>query len=177
MVYNITCLDLNHERFEETIEKFNVPTYQCDIEKDIFPIKTASFDVVLFNEVFEHLRLNPICTFREIKRIMKPNATLFLSTPNFKSVEGIKNFIFHNKGYALCGDIYQEYEKLEKHGHMGHIREYTFKEVKDFLENVGFKVEKIIFRGETRAFGRFGKLISKIFPSLRPFCSFVSHPL
>ena len=174
--YNLTCLDLNYERFLETIRNFNIPTYQCDIEKDKFPIKNASYDVVLFNEVFEHLRINPIFTFREIRRIIKKGGVLYMSTPNFCSVEGLSNMLLENKGYALCGDIYQEYEKLEKHGHMGHVREYTTREVIEFLENVGFNVQKIIFRGETRSLGKFGKFLSKVFPSLRPFCTYVAQP-
>jgi len=174
--YNLTCLDLNYERFAETIKKWDIFTYQCDIEKDKFPIKTASYDIVLLNEVFEHLRINPIFTFREIRRIIKDDGVLFLSTPNLRSIEGLTNLFLHNKSYALCGDIYKEFGKLEEHGHMGHVREYTSTEVIDFLENMGFKVQKVIFRGETRALGKVGKLLSRFFPSLRPFCSYIARP-
>ena len=173
MGYNLTCMDLDYGRFGETIDKFEIPTIQCNIETEKFPIESNSFDLILMNEVFEHLRINPIHTFREVRRILKLSGKLYLSTPNFRSVEGIVNFIFNNKGYALCGDIYQEYKKLEDHGHMGHIREYTSREVIDFLKEIGFTVEEIIYRGETRSLGLFGSLLSKFFPSLRPFCTFV----
>ncbi len=91
--YNLTCLDLNYERFAETIQKFNIPTYQCDIEKENFPIKSSAYQVILCNEVFEHLRINPIFTFREIRRVIKENGTLYLSTPNFRSIEGLSNLL------------------------------------------------------------------------------------
>jgi len=43
--------------------------------------------------------------------------------------------------------IYEEWQKLERIGHMGHVREYTANELIEFVENFGFKLIKLEFTG------------------------------
>lgn len=59
---------------------------QLDLDKGSdgmghIPIKSNSFDIVLCLETLEHLR-NPDKTIKEIIRISKDNASIFLSMPN-----------------------------------------------------------------------------------------------
>jgi hypothetical protein len=65
--------------------------------------------------------------------------------------------------------------KLETLGHMGHVREYTITEVTDFLRKIGFEIDKIIYRG--RIAGTISKLIIRLFPSLRPFVTYVARKI
>ena len=92
-----------------------------------------------------------------------------LSTPNLKSAVGIKNFLFHSRAEACSANPYKEYSKLETLGHMGHVREYTPIEVVELLQDIGFRAEKIIFRGHRGRGAQ--KFLTGIFPSLRPFMS------
>jgi hypothetical protein len=62
--------------------------------------------------------------------------------------------------------VYRQYEKLESLGHMGHVREYTTREVCDFLTRVGFRVDKIVFRGG-HGRGAVG-VAERLMPSWRP---------
>ena len=55
---------------------------------------------------------------------------------------------------------------------MGHVREYTTREVEEFLSRVGFRVETIVFRGG-HGRGLVG-LVERLLPSLRPFFSVVA---
>lgn len=172
--YSFDCVDLNPSRFMETINNFDIKVHKCDIEKEILPFDDNCYEFVILNEVFEHLRINPIFTISEIRRVLKPNGILLLSTPNLRSVEGLINLVFRNKGYALCGDIYTEYDKLKKHGHMGHVREYTTREIKEFLQNINFDVIKVIYRGKTQELVWFGDLLNKYVYSLRPFVTYIA---
>lgn len=119
----------------------------CDIETEKLPFHDSQFDVVLFNELFEHLRINPIFTMREVHRILKPGGLLFLSTPNLRSLAGLANFLLKNRCYSCEADPYDEFSKLEGLGHMGHVREYTTREITEFLGRIGFEVREIVFRG------------------------------
>jgi 2-polyprenyl-3-methyl-5-hydroxy-6-metoxy-1,4-benzoquinol methylase len=45
----------------------------------------SSFDVILFQDVIEHL-FNPMATLRETYRILRPGGAIFISTPNLRSL-------------------------------------------------------------------------------------------
>jgi hypothetical protein len=108
---------------------------------------------------------------RESHRVLRPGGRLLLSTPNLRSFRGIRNLLLRHQGHAASASIYRQYEKLDDLGHMGHVREYTTFEVSEFLTRIGFRVEKIIFRGG-HGKGVVG-LAERLMPSMRPFFSLV----
>ena len=174
--YNVTGCDIAPEKYASTIKKAGIKVVKCNIETEKLPFQDNSFDGVVFNEVFEHLRINPIFTLSEVFRVMKPNAPLLLSTPNLRSLKGIFNFLIRNKSYSCLGNIYAQYQKLEKLGYMGHVREYTTKEVIEFLENIGFIVTKVVYRGESSSnLKRLALFAVAVIPSLSPFVSYIAH--
>jgi SAM-dependent methyltransferase len=165
--YNLSAVDISPERFAGPIAALGLDITRCDVEIEPVPFAAETFDAVLFNELFEHLRIDPIFTLAEARRVLKPNGSLLLSTPNLRSLRGIRNLLLHNQGHAASAGVYEQYEKLETLGHMGHVREYTTREVSDFLARVGFRVDKLIFRGG-HGRGAVG-LVERLMPSLRPF--------
>jgi SAM-dependent methyltransferase len=169
--YEMSALDLAPERFAKAIEHLGLDIRTCDVETGPVPFDADTFDGIVFNELFEHLRINPIFTMQESHRVLRPGGRLLLSTPNLRSFRGIRNLLLRHQGHAASASIYQQYEKLENLGHMGHVREYTTIEVSDFLTRVGFRVEKIIFRGG-HGRGVVG-LAERFMPSMRPFFSLV----
>jgi SAM-dependent methyltransferase len=171
--YAVSALDIGPERFARSISNLGLEVIACDVETEAVPFEDATFDVVLFNELFEHLRINPIFTFREVHRVLRPGGLLLLSTPNLRSLRGLRNLVFRNEGHAASSGVYQQYEKLETLGHMGHVREYTTREVVDFLRRSGFNVEKVVFRGG-HGRGPVG-ILEKLVPSLRPFFALVAR--
>jgi SAM-dependent methyltransferase len=165
--FQVNALDLAPERFAGAIGNLGLDVTRCDVETEKVPFAEGIFDVVLFNELFEHLRINPVFTMREVHRVLKPGGLLLLSTPNLRSFRGIRNLVLRNQGHAVSAGVYRQYEKLETLGHMGHVREYTTREVSDFLTRIGFRVEKTIYRG---GYGRgVVGLAERLAPSMRPF--------
>ena len=102
----------------------------------------------------------------------KPGGILLLSTPNLRSFRGVRNLLVHNQGHAAAAGVYEQYEKLRTIGHMGHVREYTTREVSDFVTRIGFRVDTIIFRGG-HGKGVVG-VAERLVPSLRPFFTLVA---
>ena len=170
--YDVTGCDIAPERYSTAIRAAGINVVKCDIEKERLPFADNSFDAVVFNELFEHLRVNPIFTLSEVLRVMKPSATLMLSTPNLRSWGGVKNYFFKNRAFSCSGDTYDEYQKLLKLGHMGHVREYTTTEVTDFIRKIGFELTKVIYRGAYPT--AFAQTLIRSVPSLSPFVSYVA---
>lgn len=170
--YRVSALDIAPERFAGPIESLGLEVVRCDVETEPVPFASAEFDAVLLNEMFEHLRIDPIFTLREAHRVLRPGGRLLLSTPNLRSLRGLKNLLRHNRGHAVSGDVYRQYEKLETLGHMGHVREYTTREVAEFLERIGFEIERVVYRGG-HGRGPVG-LAERLLPSLRPFFSLIA---
>jgi SAM-dependent methyltransferase len=170
--YRLSGCDLAPERYGSAIDRLGLTMVKCNIETETLPFDSKTFDGVIFNELFEHLRINLIFTLREVHRVMKPGAVLLLSTPNLRSLNGLINFVLKNRSYSCAGNVYDEYSKLEKLGHMGHVREYTVKEVREFLGHIGFTVNRLIFRGSYD--NPLKRSVLKVLPGLSPFVTYMA---
>ncbi len=171
--YDVQGLDIYPERFSSAIRTLGITVLKCDIEHERVPIDDDSVKAVLFNELFEHLRINPIFTMREVYRVMRSGGVLLLSTPNLRSLAGLAHLLLRNEAYSCSRGIYEQYEKLDTIGHMGHVREYTAKEVANFLSRIGFEIEETIYRGTFRS--RLYHTLLWMTPSLSPFFSLVAR--
>jgi SAM-dependent methyltransferase len=171
--FDVCAVDIRPERFAGAIAELGLDVRRCDIETEPLPVSDASVDAVLFNELFEHLRIDPIFTLGEVLRVLTPGGVLLLSTPNLRSFRGIRNLVLRDQGHAVSGGVYRQYEKLRVLGHMGHVREYTATETIDFLDRIGFVTESLVYRGG-HGRGVVG-LAERLAPSLRPFFSVIAR--
>lgn len=103
-----------------------------NIEDASFPFASASFDVVLFCEVIEHLQSDPVKVLREIKRVLKPEGHLILTTPNVSRLENVARMV-------AGANIYDPYSGYGPYGR--HNREYNRHELTLLLTYCGFDVE------------------------------------
>lgn len=170
--YDVHGVDIAPERFEGSFARLNVLVAKCDIEIEKLPFPDGWFNVVIFNEVLEHLRINPLFTVREIFRVTRSGGILLLSTPNLKSLNGIVNFLVHSKAYSCCERGFDQYEKLSSLGHMGHVQEYTAREVSEFLSRIGFRVRGCIYRGGYS--GPLQRVLANLIVQLKPFITIVA---
>ncbi|MFA6981752.1 MAG: class I SAM-dependent methyltransferase [Patescibacteria group bacterium] len=78
-----------------------------DLEK--LPFRQESFDVVIMNEVIEHLR-NPEKVVKEVQRIIRSGGVLVLTTPN-------KTLLVRNTDPTHCSEMnFSELENLIRNG-------------------------------------------------------------
>ncbi|MDF3197160.1 methyltransferase domain-containing protein [Pseudomonas sp. 1912-s] len=105
-----------------------------NIEEDVFPFESGSLDIVLFCEIIEHLLNDPCAVLRQIKRVLRDNGTLVLTTPNVNRLENVARMI-------VGTNIYDPYSG---HGPYGrHNREYNKHELHELLTYLGFTVDEI----------------------------------
>lgn len=109
------------ERF--TFQHFN-------IENDNFPYADKEFDLVIFAEIIEHLLNDPCKVLREIKRVLKPNGMLILTTPNVARLENVTRLISGT-------NIYDPYSGYGPYGR--HNREYNRHELDQLLRFEGYE--------------------------------------
>jgi SAM-dependent methyltransferase len=170
--YDTRACDLAPERYSTSIAVLGLAVSRCNIETERLPYDDGAFALVVFNELFEHLRVDPIFTLSEVLRVLAPGGVLLLSTPNLRSLTGIRNFVFRNRAQSCAADPYTEFSKLAALGHMGHVREYTTVEVSSFLTAIGFRVGPRIFRGSYRS--ALARAVVAACHPLSPFVTFVA---
>lgn len=105
-----------------------------NVETESFPYDDRKFDVVLFCEIIEHLLVNPVAVLKEIKRILKPNGALILTTPNVSRLENVSKMI-------AGANIYDPYSGYGSYGR--HNREYNKHELYLLLNYLGFSIESM----------------------------------
>jgi SAM-dependent methyltransferase len=105
--YEATSIDLDPERARPWLDTHAIPAVRCDIERDPLPQPDASIAPVVLAETFEHLRIDPLFTLREISRVLRPDGLLYLTTPNFYRLGNVARFLL---GRGLSNDPLYEYE-------------------------------------------------------------------
>jgi len=150
--------------------KRGVKVLKIDLNSDPLPFKDESFDVVLMEEVIEHL-VNPDNAIREARRVLKVGGLFLISTPNLAWwLNRIVLLLGYQPYWSECSTIYNvgKFRRNHRWPLSGHLRLYTYRALKHLLELHGFKV--IASRGVTynnlpSVFKHLDRLISKI-PSL-----------
>jgi SAM-dependent methyltransferase len=140
--YSIVGVDIDPDRVGDFIREIDLDVRRCDIERSALPFEDESFSCALLCETFEHLRMDPAFVLSEINRVLVHGAPLVLTTPNVYSLPSLGRFLL---GRSIA-DPFEEFGKLRAIGHMGHVREYSAREVARFLEASGFAVQSIDFR-------------------------------
>jgi SAM-dependent methyltransferase len=165
--YDAVGVDLDPSRTTAFDREHGLTVMRCDIERERLPFDDGRFRLVVCSEVFEHLRVDPLHALDEIHRALEPGGVLLLQTPNLYSVGNVARFV---TGGGVFPGAYGEFSKLRGVGHMGHIREYSRAEVREFLARSGFEiVETRTLAHRPSHTGPITDLVYRLVPAFRPF--------
>lgn len=121
-------IDIDREHLRIAKER-GIDARFCDLNSELMPFDSATFDLVFAGEVIEHL-VDTDGFLREIQRCCKPGGHLLLTTPNLAS--------FENRLRLLLGMYpkWLNYNLTES----GHVRGYTPGALRKQLSTHGFTV-------------------------------------
>jgi len=115
-------------------ERVEFEFYNVNVEEETIPVPAEHYDVVLLCEVLEHFTNDPLKVLLEIKRVLKPDGFLILTTPNVNRLANVSHMISGE-------NIYDPYSGYGPYGR--HNREYNQQELKKLLTYVGFEIDLI----------------------------------
>ncbi len=135
-------------------KKRGLITHHVDIDKNKLPFKNKIFDIVTCLDVIEHVK-DPELVLTEIRRVLKDGGNLIVSTPNIRFTDHLGKLIFKGK--------FPKTSMEDGFLDGGHIHFFTFKDLKNLLVHVGFRVisEEGIINKKSR--GWKGRILEMIF--------------
>jgi SAM-dependent methyltransferase len=138
-------LDWNEELLD-IAQKKGIVSFKADIDKDRYPFETDFFDAVFMGEVLEHLN-DPDHALGEIRRILRPNGLLVITTPNFAAwynrlalLLGFQpHWIWNSYKMPSAGQIIKmQTGSIPAQGR--HVKLYTHRALRELLEFYGFSI-------------------------------------
>ena len=145
--HNVYGVDISDKSIE-IAKKVLYEAVCVDMQKENLPYKDDFFDVIILGEVVEHLLL-PEKILLEIKRVLKNNGFIIITTPNF--------LVFSNRIKILMGKFeYTESGFLDR----GHIHFFHIDSFKKMIESLGLKVDAF----NNVYYGRVPEFIARIWP-------------
>lgn len=136
----------------------NTTFIRANLEEDL-PFPDNEFEVITAGEIIEHL-YDTSAFLQEIRRVLKKNGTLVLSTPNIASL-GRRLFLLLGINPLIETELSPEAA--------GHVRYFTQKSLISLLNKNGFTVtqktsDSVNFNNQLD--GLNSKLLAKLFPTL-----------
>lgn len=126
--FRLTACDLVADKLQV---RSDVTFIQANLNED-FALKLGdAFDAIVASEIIEHLE-NPRHFLREIRKLLKPNAPLIISTPNIDSPLSKAIFIRTGRHRWFSDADYEE---------SGHITPLSEISLRRALAETGFEVE------------------------------------
>jgi methionine biosynthesis protein MetW len=163
-------LEKNPARLADCKKK-GIRVIMGDLDKGI-PIKSNSFDIILSNQVIEHV-CNTDLLLKEIKRILKPDGYAIISTNNISSWTNIIALLFgkqpfpnHPSDEILTGRFLSKDERLPA-ASFAHRRIFSFPALSGLLKYHNFK----IIEKKGSCFYPFWGIIEKVFSCILPLYS------
>ena len=135
-----------HERyikeiFGDALEK--IKYIQRDVDNELLPFPSESFDAVLLVDVLEHLG-NPGLVLSEIARSLKKGGIMCIRTPNCANLKNRIRMLFGKSPYHnLKGWVFDHrllVPNTSEKKFQGHIREYTVEDLRQLLNYFGLKL-------------------------------------
>lgn len=105
--------------------------YICNVEKEKLPFDDDFFDIIVINDVLEHL-IDPDNLLREAHRVLKGEGVLVISVPNISCP------------FSWFVQVFLDLPPVQSARYKSvHVRDYTLRILKIVLKYNGFKIKQV----------------------------------
>lgn len=104
-----------------------------DLSQATIPLESGQFDVIVFQDVIEHLPFSSRDIFSEFRRLLKPGGELIICTPNLSRLATRVKLLLGRTVHPPLSYFWESDFPFP-----GHYREFTGKEIRQMLEWSGF---------------------------------------
>lgn len=160
-------------RLAAFLESYGVKTVSLDLKNTFFPIASSQYDLIIFNEVLEHLNFNSIPLLNEFARLLKPRGHVYCATPNLASLKN-RLLLLRGEGFLSPISSYKLQLVPDKATSVGlHWREWSKAELVDLFDAAGLEMQDHVYRLHVSSTSRFFRrtvvsLLYAAMPSLMP---------
>ncbi|MFB0610868.1 class I SAM-dependent methyltransferase [Aurantiacibacter poecillastricola] len=142
---DVVTVDLDPSRDPQQLADLGINVQQVDIEtpEGRSAVDFQSYDVVVMAEILEHMRIDLVATLRGIAESLRADARIYLTTPNFYYAPSFARMLAEGRSGP---PLVKEWRKIGEVGHMGHVREYTRRELEELFAFCGLVVESLTVR-------------------------------
>ena len=113
-----------------------IKVHVCDLN-DNLPFESESFDLIISNQVIEHLTFSDNHLF-EVMRLLKPGGLFVLSTPNLASLHHRLFLLFGVQPMVLNPSWFQTFPLNGKNPKYGHKSVFTYGSLKSVMKRHRF---------------------------------------
>jgi SAM-dependent methyltransferase len=139
---NSYCIEIAPS-VEMEIKKKGITPIILDVNENKVPLADSSIDVVIFEEVIEHL-YNSDLIISEIKRILKKDGILIVSTPNLSSWINRLVLLFGYQPFSHDVSFLGGFGRFKfKNQTNSHIKSFTLKAIIDYIKYFDFDILEI----------------------------------
>lgn len=175
--HEVTASDIDFVLSDPTLSEFlsaeGIALSPADLSGLSISLPDDSFDLVVFNEVIEHLNFNPIPLLHEFGRLLRPSGMIYCGTPNLCSA---KNRWLMMRGRSYINPVEHLIWNLQPDSGMSvglHWREWAKEELIELFAHCGFELQQHKFGLVTENKSGFPrrqmvKLLYRICPTLMP---------
>ena len=134
----MVCNDIS-ENALKNLKAAGLETISFDLDDPAvaFPFPDKTFDAVISLATLEHI-LHLDEHMNEIRRILKDDGHLFISTPNYTGIHFVIPFLLNGRTFhnPMNGG-------LDKYEFYAHVRYFTYVSLVEFVSSFGFKADKV----------------------------------
>jgi SAM-dependent methyltransferase len=121
------------------LERAGFPSVSFDLDRDDcspFPFGDESFDAIISLATIEHL-INTDHFVRELRRLLRPDGCLYLSTPNYAGLLVMRPLLWSGRSFHNPLDPHDRYEFF------AHVRYFTYRTLREYVESFGFALDTV----------------------------------